>query len=93
MITIKNVLDFAFNYKGVKVPVIWQFARGINKDSEAVVLGFYESDMCTGGLSLVLDIDGRTTRSFVGIDGEGILFSDIMKPSHHSEPVPFRYNG
>jgi len=88
---IENVIDFAFTHKGVNVPVIWQFARGVNKGLEAVVLGFYKSDMCTGGLSLVLDIDGRTTRSFVGIDREGILFSDIMKPSHHGKPVPFRY--
>ena len=93
MKTIKNVLDFAFTYKGAKVPVIWQFARGINKDAEAVVLGFDESDMCNGGLSLVLDVDGRTTRSFVGIDSEGVLFSDIMKPIHYGAPVPFRYNG
>ena len=93
MNNIENVTDFAFTYKGVKVPVIWQFARGINEGSEAVVLGFYESDMCTGGLSLVLDVDGSKTRSFIGIDKDGILFSDIMKPSHHSQPVPFRYNG
>jgi len=93
MKSIKNVIDFTFTYKGVKVPVIWQFARGINSGSEAVALGFDESDMCNGGLSLVLDVDGRTTRSFVGIDADGILFSDIMKPIHHGEQVPFRYNG
>ncbi len=87
----KNVIDFAFTYKDVKVPVIWQFAWGHFEGSEAVVLGFNESDMGTGGLSLVLDVDGIKTRSHVAIDEDGILHSHIMKPSHYGEPVPFRY--
>lgn len=93
MTTIENVTDFAFTYKGAKVPVIWQFAKGVYEGLEAVVLGFDESNMASGGLSLVLDIDGRTARSFVGIDSKGVLFSDIMKPSHYGESIPFRYNG
>ena len=93
MNNIKNVINFAFTYKGIKVPVSWQFARGINKGLEAVALGFDESTLSGGGLSLILDVNGKTTRSFVGIDSEGILFSDIMKPSHYGESVPFRYNG
>ena len=93
MHNIKNVINFAFTYNGIKVPVIWQFARGINKGLEAVVLGFNESNMSGGGLSLILDVNGKTTRSFVGIDGEGVLFSDIMKPDNNCLTVPFRYNG
>ena len=54
MHNIKNVINFAFTYNGIKVPVIWQFARGINKGLEAVVLGFNESTMSGGGLSLFL---------------------------------------
>ena len=90
---IENVIDFAFTYKGVNIPVIWQFARGVNKGFEAFVKGFDESDMASGGLSLLLDVNGRTTRSFVGIDKEGVLFSDVMKPAHYGESVSFRYNG
>ena len=90
---IENVIDFAFTYKGVNIPVIWQFARGVNKGFEAFVKGFDESDMAGGGLSLLLDVNGHTTRSFVGIDSDGVLFSDVMKPAHYGESVPFRYNG
>ena len=93
MKNLKNVLDCSFTYKGVKVPVIWQFARGVHEGFEAVVQGFDDSDMAGGGLSLLLDVAGRTTRSFVGIDSDGVLFSDIMKPSHYCEAAPFRYNG
>jgi hypothetical protein len=93
MKNIENVTDFAFTYKGARFPVIWQFAKGVNKGLEAVVLGFDESNMANGGLSLVLDVGGQITRSFVGIDSKGFLFSDVMKPSHYGEPVPFRYNG
>ena len=88
-----TVNDFSFDFSGVSVPVIWVFARGVNEGFEAVVLGYYLSDMNDGGLSLVLDVEGRKTRSFVGIDKDGILYSDIMKPAHYGEAVPFRYNG
>ena len=93
MKNINTVNDFSFDFNGVSVPVIWVFARGGFEGLEAVVLGYDLSDMNDGGLSLVLDVEGRKTRSFVGIDEDGTLYSDIMKPAHYGEAVPFRYNG